>query len=83
MQLFAPDQRVEYVYNTGRRETRTESDVAGTSMNVMLKIVLMVIGACIFIGISVFLMFFAVVGGIMDKIRSAKPARSAKAESEA
>ena len=82
MQLFAPDKRVEYVYNTGRRETRTESDVAGTSMNVMLKIVLMVIGACIFIGISVFLMFFAVVGGIMDKIRSARPAKTAESVTE-
>ncbi|MBQ8703840.1 MAG: hypothetical protein IJ524_05650 [Bacteroidales bacterium] len=82
MQLFAPDKRVEYIFSSGRRETHTESDVAGTSMNIMLKVVLMVIGAAIFIGISVFLMFFAVIGGIIDRIRRAGDGKAVKSVTE-
>lgn len=80
MQLFAPDNLVEYVYSNGRRETRSEADLAGTSMNIVFKIGLMFIGICIFVGISVFIMLFETIGGLTVKIRDLKSSKKETVE---
>ncbi len=68
MQLFAPDNLVEYVYNNGRRETRREADIAGTASNAIIKIILMGIGLFIFCFISIFLMLIETIGGLRSTI---------------
>lgn len=80
MQLFAPDRQVEYIYSSGRRETRSEADVAGTSMNIVFKIGLMFIGAAIFIFVSTVLMFIETVAGVAGKIRSARSTKAGEVE---
>ena len=71
-QLFADDNLVEYVYSSGRREVRREADVAGTAMNVMWKIFLLVAGVIIFIGISMFIMIMEGLFGLPAKLREIK-----------
>ena len=71
-QLFADDKTVEYIYSSGRREIRKEADVAGTAMNVMWKIALMVIGVIIFVSVSVLIMSIEAFGGLPEKIRELK-----------
>ena len=68
MQLFAPDNIVEYVYSNGRRETRREADIAGTATNVMFKFILMAIGLFIFCFISILLMLIETIGGLRNTI---------------
>lgn len=68
MQLFAPDNIVEYTYSNGRRETRREADIAGTATNVMFKFILMVIGLFIFCFISILLMLIETIGGLRSTI---------------
>lgn len=72
MQLFAPDYIVKTTYADGHTTTHREGDVAGTAMNVMLKVVLMAVGACIFVGISLFIMLVETIGGVKAKIRDLK-----------
>ena len=84
MQLFAPDNLVEYVYNNGRRETRREADVAGTASNVMIKFILMAIGLFIFCFISIFLMLVETIGGLRSTIATTFGSKkSAPAQQEA
>lgn len=71
-QLFADDNLVEYVYSSGRREVRREADVAGTAMNVMWKIFLLVAGVIIFIGISMFIMIMEGLFCLPAKLREIK-----------
>lgn len=71
-QLFADDKIVEYVYTNGRRETRREADIAGTSMNVMWKIFLIVIGVIIFFAVAGLVMFLETAFGLPAKIREVK-----------
>ena len=71
-QLFAEDKTVEYIYSSGRRETRRESDIAGTAMNVMWKIALMFIGVVIFVSVSVLVMTIEALGGLPEKFRELK-----------
>lgn len=71
-QLFADDKIVEYVYNSGRRETRREADVAGTAMNVMWKIFLIVIGAILLVGVSGLVMLLETAFGLPTKLREVK-----------
>lgn len=68
MQLFAPDNLVEYVYSNGRRETRREADIAGTTTNVMIKFIFMAIGLFIFCFISILLMLIETIGGLRSTI---------------
>ena len=68
MQLFAPDNLVEYVYSNGRRETRREADIAGTASNAMIKIIMMGIGIFIFCFISILLMLIETIGGLRSTI---------------
>ncbi len=68
MQLFAPDNLVEYVYSNGRRETRRETDIAGTTTNVMIKFIFMAIGLFIFCFISILLMLIETIGGLRSTI---------------
>lgn len=67
-QLFADD--IVWKYSDGHIER--ESDVAGTAMNVMWKVMLMVIGVVIFVGISLFIMAFEALGGLPEKMREIK-----------
>jgi len=67
-QLFADD--IVWKYSDGH--TERESDVAGTVVNVVWKIGLMIIGAVIFIGVSLFIMAFEAIGGIPEKMRELK-----------
>ena len=84
MQLFAPDNLVEYVYNNGRRETRREADIAGTASNVMIKFNLMAIGLFIFCFISIFLMLVETIGGLRSTIATTFGSKkSAPAQQEA
>lgn len=71
-QLFADDNIVKYIYSDGHTETRREADVAGTAMNVMWKIALMVIGAVIFVSVSLLIMVIEAFGGLPEKIREIK-----------
>ena len=70
MQLFAPDNIVEYVYGNGRRETRREADIAGTASNAFIKIIFMAIGLFIFCFVSILLMLIETIGGLRSTIAS-------------
>ena len=67
--LFADDQTVKYTYSDGRTETRNEADVAGTAGNVVWKIILIVVGALTFVGISCLVMFLETAFNVPVKIR--------------
>ena len=67
MQLFAPDSIVK---NLATGQTRRETDLGGTFLNIVFKLGLMAIGAAIFIFISTFLMFIETVFGLATKIRN-------------
>lgn len=75
-QLFADDNIVKSIYSDGHTETRREADVAGTAMNVMWKIALMVIGVIVFVGVSVPLLAIEAIGGLPEKIREIKAQRA-------
>ena len=66
---------MEYIYSSGRREIRKETDVASTAMNVMWKIALMVIGVIVFVGVSVPIMAIEAFGGLPEKIRELKASK--------
>lgn len=66
--LFADD--IIWKYSDGH--TETESDVAGTAMNVIWKVVLMVVGIVIFVSVSVLIMAIEAFGGLPEKIRELK-----------
>ena len=67
-QLFADD--IVWKYSDGH--TETESDVAGTAMNVMWKIILIVIGVVLFVAVSGIVMFFETAFALPGKIREVR-----------
>ena len=67
-QLFADD--IVWKYSDG--STSRESDVAGTAMNVMWKIFLIVIGVAVFIGVAGLIMLLEVAFALPAKIEEDK-----------
>ena len=66
--LFADD--IVWLYSDGH--TETETDIAGTSMNIILKLGLIAVGLVAFIVLSGFLMLIETAFGIPVKLRELK-----------